>query len=612
MAELEGRARGGFFVDHRDDIAYYTDWQGTIRSLAAGAGGTITVRRNSGANVGTQPRLNFIEGSNVTLTVANDPGNSEIDITIDAAGASGLADPGGNGVVVRTALNTTTNRSIAVGGTAGLTINNADGTGGNPTINLGASLDSNARVTVRRNTGADVGTRRRLNFVEGANVTLTIADDPGNEEVDITIASSGGGGGGLGDPGGNGVVVRTALNTTINRTIQATGAGVSVNDGDGVAGDPTIDLDDLLDAIAGLGANGIIVRTGASGAAARTISSTSAALVVTDGNGVAGNPSLALDADLDALAALSGTGYAVRTAANTWAQRTIVGGTAITVTNGDGVSGNTSIAVTAGAITFTQIQNIATDRLLGRDTAGSGAVEELTVGGGLEFTGSGGIQRSALTGDVTANAGNNATTIPNDTVTYAKMQNVSAADRLLGRGNGGGSGDVQEISLGTNLSMSGTTLNASGGGGAGAWTLAAKAADTSRTNNTLLADPDLVFAMSANTTYTFRGVVFVNTASVPDFKWRHSGPASPTLVVLMRYQNANGTTTWTSINLDTAYSAADILISVTGAIENAIFFDGIVQNGANSGNWEFQWAQNATNATPAIVRGGSYIQYAAV
>lgn len=70
----------------------------------------------------------------------------------------------------------------------------------------------------------------------------------------------------------------------------------------------------------------------------------------------------------------------------------------------------------------------------------------------------------ALTGDVTTVAGNLATTISNDAVTYAKMQNVSAASLLLGRGAGAGGGDVQEIILGTNLSMSGNTLNATGGG----------------------------------------------------------------------------------------------------------------------------------------------------
>jgi hypothetical protein len=46
------------------------------------------------------------------------------------------------------------------------------------------------KVTVRKNTGADVGTRQRLNFIEGSNVTLTVADDAGSSEVDITIAAS--------------------------------------------------------------------------------------------------------------------------------------------------------------------------------------------------------------------------------------------------------------------------------------------------------------------------------------------------------------------------------------------------------------------------------------
>jgi hypothetical protein len=114
-----------------------------------------------------------------------------------------------------------------------------------------------------------------------------------------------------------------------------------------------------------------------------------------------------------------------------------------------------------GDLPFANIVQIATDRLLGRDTAGTGDIEALTVGGGVEFTGSGGIQRSALTGDVTASAGSNATTIANDAVTYAKMQNASAASRLLGRGSSGGAGNFEEISLGTGLSMSGTTLSAS-------------------------------------------------------------------------------------------------------------------------------------------------------
>lgn len=81
-----------------------------------------------------------------------------------------------------------------------------------------------------------------------------------------------------------------------------------------------------------------------------------------------------------------------------------------------GSAGVTSVGATApitssGGTTPTISTSMATDRLLGRDTAGTGVAEELTVGGGLEFTGSGGIQRSALSGDVTAAAGSGSVTV---------------------------------------------------------------------------------------------------------------------------------------------------------------------------------------------------------
>ena len=138
----------------------------------------------------------------------------------------------------------------------------------------------------------------------------------------------------------------------------------------------------------------------------------------------------------------------------------------ITLTGDVTGSGTGSFAATIAnnAVTFAKVQQIATDRLIGRDSAGTGNVEELTVGGGVEFTGSGGIQTSAFTGDVTKAAGGTAQTIATSAVTYAKIQDISAASRLLGRGAGAGAGVAQEISLGTGLSMSGTTLSSTAAG----------------------------------------------------------------------------------------------------------------------------------------------------
>lgn len=118
--------------------------------------------------------------------------------------------------------------------------------------------------------------------------------------------------------------------------------------------------DATLAALAALDSSaGLVVQTGADTFTKRSLSAPAAGFSITNPAGTAGNPTFALTNDLAALEGLSGTGLAARTTTDTWAQRTITGtSNQITVTDGNGVSGNPTIslpsAITApGSLTVT-------------------------------------------------------------------------------------------------------------------------------------------------------------------------------------------------------------------------------------------------------------------
>lgn len=136
-----------------------------MRLISAEVNRKVTVRK-AGTRVGTRDFLNFIEGSNIGITIAEDVQNDEIEITIAASGGAA---------------------TISYSAALGLANSNVNGT----LTDVSRSDHQHKRDVRVAKAGTDVGTRNRLNFTEGAGITLTISDDAGNDEVDIDIAGSG-------------------------------------------------------------------------------------------------------------------------------------------------------------------------------------------------------------------------------------------------------------------------------------------------------------------------------------------------------------------------------------------------------------------------------------
>lgn len=119
--------------------------------------------------------------------------------------------------------------------------------------------------------------------------------------------------------------------------------------------------------------------------------------------------------------------------------------------------------IDAAAVTLAKVQNIATDSLIGRDTAASGVPENILLNATLSMDGSANLQRAALTGDVTASAGSNATTIANNAVTNAKAADVPTAT-FKGRTTAS-TGDPEDLTATQATALLNNMVGDSGSGG---------------------------------------------------------------------------------------------------------------------------------------------------
>lgn len=178
-------------VPQGSDQKAISRWITDVLRTLEDQGVILTGVQDNGTLMPIRSVIDFI-GASVTDDLTNDR------TTISIGGGAGAAPV--NATYLCVSLNgVLTNERVLVAG-AGLSSTDG-GANGNFTINVGIVANSHlvanaddidwTGVTLRKNSGADVGTRRRINLIEGTNISITEADDGGSDEVDVTLAVSG-------------------------------------------------------------------------------------------------------------------------------------------------------------------------------------------------------------------------------------------------------------------------------------------------------------------------------------------------------------------------------------------------------------------------------------
>lgn len=165
------------------------------------------------------------------------------------------------------------------------------------------TVDDKGRITSAINQLVQINTTQINNFEEaiddrvslllqaGTDITLTYDDVAGTLTIESTAAGAGGSGYDTIQEEGGALTARTVLNFI--------GAGITAAD-NAPSTRTDVTLDATLNALAAYNTNGFIAQTAADTFAGRTLTAASTKIVITDGDGVANNPTFDVDpAEID-------------------------------------------------------------------------------------------------------------------------------------------------------------------------------------------------------------------------------------------------------------------------------------------------------------------------